>query len=203
MLFGLILRSYAPFHRFGGVYKGDDRGPTTAPKVTSRVKTWVTFDPVTGSVGKPSAKSDASHFAIGPSWTATGIPIGRLSGVRSWKNGVYFQLHASGSNPLFPGAPPIDVHVGITASIVPGRLDISASLTGDGFPNAELMLQDVAGNRRMIFTFETTGGPDTGPLRLMGDFRRAMNALSTYFEIDDAGHFVGETLMCSSVLEVQ
>ena len=131
------------------------------------------------------------------------MPVGRVSGIRSWKNGVYFQLHASGSNPLFPGAPPIDVHVGITASIVPARLDLSASLSGDGFPNAELMIQDVTGTRRMVFTFETSGGPDTGPLRLMGDSRRPMNAISTSFEIDDAGHFVGETLMCGSGIEVQ
>ena len=117
MLFGLILRAYAPFKQFGGVYKGDARGPTTSPNVTSRVKTWITFDPLAGRVGSPSAKSDASHFAMGPSWTAVGVPVPRVSSIKIGKHAVYFQLHSSGSNPLFPGAPPIDMHVAITASV--------------------------------------------------------------------------------------
>jgi hypothetical protein len=202
MLFGLILRAYAPFAQFGGVYKGDARGPTTSPSVTSRVKTWVTFEPTTGKVGAPSGKSDASHFAVGPSWTAVGIPVSRVSAIRSGKNAVYFQLHSSGNNPLFPGSPPIDMHVAITASVADKRLDVAASLTGDGFPNAELIVQDSAGNRQMLLTFETTGGAHTGPARLMGDSKKQMNAISKSFPLNDAGLFSGAPMMCGSV-EVQ
>jgi hypothetical protein len=203
MLFGLILRAYAPFRRFGGVYKGDGRGATTSSSVTSRVKTWVTFDPVTGGVGKPSEKSDTSHFAVGPSWTAVGIPIGRVSAVKVGRNAVYFQLHSSGSNPLFPGAPPIDMHVAITASLDANRLNVAATLTGDAFPNAEVILMDEVGNRQMLFTFETTGGADTGPLRLMGDSKKPMNAISKAFSLDAEGHFEGSEPMCSSGVEVR
>jgi len=203
-MFGLILRAYAPFKRFGGAFKGDARGPTTSPNATSRVKTWITFDPVVGVVGKPNAKSDASHLIIGPpSWTAVGLPVPRVSAIKIGKNAVYFQLHSSGNNPLFPGSPPIDMHVAITASVSGKRLDIAASLTGDGFPNAEVIVQDAAGNRQMLLTFETTGAADTGPARLFGDRKKAMNAISKSFALDDSGLLAGSSNVCSSGPEVQ
>ena len=119
------------------------------------------------------------------------------------ENAVYFQLHSSGSNPLFPGAPPIDMHVAMTASVTSNRLDIGAQLIGDGFPNAELILQDAVGNRQMLFTFETTGWADTGPMRLMGDAKHPMNAISKTFALDADGHFAGSEPMCSSGVEVR
>ncbi len=203
MLYALVLRSYAPFHRFGGIYRGDGRGPTTSPHATSRVKSWIVFDPSTGHVGLPNARSDASHFAFGPSWTATGMPVPRLSGVRRSAGWVSFQLHAAGSNPLFPGAPAIDVHVTVSASVTPRKLNMRASLTGDSFPNAEVMVQDYAGNRQMVLQFETTGSADAGPLRLMGDRRADMGGVSVSFDIDDQGLFPGSDSVCTTGTELR
>jgi hypothetical protein len=64
--FGLILRAYAPFKQFGVAFHGDNRGPTTSDSVTSRIKSWVEFDPVAGTLGSPHAKSDESSMVILP-----------------------------------------------------------------------------------------------------------------------------------------
>jgi hypothetical protein len=95
------------------------------------------------------------------------------------------------------------MHVTITAVVVPGRLDIEASLSGDGFPNAELIVQDEQGNRQMLFTFETTGGPDTGPLSLIGDSKRWMNGVSKSFRLVDPGVFVGSSFECTAGPELR
>jgi hypothetical protein len=94
------------------------------------------------------------------------------------------------------------MHEAITASASDKRLDVAASLTGDGFPNAELIVQDSAGSRQMLFTFETTGGAHTGHTRLFGDSKKQMNAISKAFPLNDAGLFAGTPMMCGSI-EVQ
>jgi hypothetical protein len=55
----------------------------------------------------------------------------------------------------------------------------------------------------MLFTFETTGAAHTGPLRLTGDLKKQMNAISKSFLLDDAGLFAGSPPLCGSSLEVQ
>ena len=81
MKFGLIMRAYAPFKVFGGPFHGDNRGPTTSNSVTSRVKSWVDFDPVAGAVGSPHAKSDKSSVIVIPHH-APGHPMTRVSVVK-------------------------------------------------------------------------------------------------------------------------
>lgn len=189
MKFGLVLRAYAPFEWFGLLYHGDGRGPTTSSNVTSRVKAWVVFDPVSGAVGYPSAKSDESSFAAILPFTATGVPHANLSSVTKGKNSIYFKLHAFGSNPLMPGAPDIDMRVAMTAHVDGARLDIHAELGGDRFPNVEAMLQDEAYERRMLATFETSGSAHLGPGRLMGNSARPMNAICKAFPLNSAGRF--------------
>jgi hypothetical protein len=134
------IRPVEPFKRFGVAFRGDDRGPSTSALASSRVKSWVDFDPVTGYVGKPGAKSDPSHFAglLGfIDHTATGMPNTRISSVKTGPNSIFFRLHSAGSNPLFIMAPPIDMQVAMTANVDANRLNISASLSGDSFPNVE------------------------------------------------------------------
>lgn len=190
MKFGLVMRAYAPFEWFGLVYHGDGRGPTTSSNVTSRVKAWVVFDPVAGAVGYPSAKSDESSFAAILPFTATGVPHANLTAVKRGKNSIYFKLHAFGSNPLMPGAPDIDMQVAITAKLDSARLDIHAELSGDQFPNVEVMLQDEVRERRMLATYETSGSAHLGPGRLMGNSARPMNSICKTFPLDPAGHFL-------------
>lgn len=189
MKFGLVLRAYAPFAWFGLAFHGDDRGPTTSPGVTSRVKAWIVFDPVTGEIGYPSAKSDESSYVAILPFTSTAVPHAKLSAVKKGKNSLYFKLHAFGANPLLPASPNIDMHLSMTANVDGVRLNIHAELAGDQFPNVEIMLQDEASQRRMLATYETSGSAHLGPGRLMGNHSLAMNAICKSFPLDAAGRF--------------
>ena len=101
----MVMRAYAPFAWFGMAFHGDNRGPTTSSTVTSRVKAWVVFDPVTGEIGYPSAKSDESSFAAILPFTRTAVPHAQLSSVKKGKNSIFFKLYAFGANPLVPASP--------------------------------------------------------------------------------------------------
>lgn len=189
MKFGLIMRAYAPFKVFGGPFLGDARGPTTSSAVTSRVKSWVDFDPVAGTIGSPHAKSDQSGVIVVP-LRATGIPMTRVSLIKHGPNWISFRMHAAGANPLVPGAPNIDMVITITASVARGGLNINAQLGGDQFPNAEVIMQDERGARRMLFTYETDAGAHTGPFtRLAGSRPLPMNAICKSFPINAEGLF--------------
>ena len=190
MKFGLVLRAYAPFDWFGMAFHGDNRGPTTSSDVTSRVKAWVVFDPTTGEIGYPSAKSDQSSFVAILPFTATATPHAKLSAVMKGKNSLYFKLHAFGANPLIPGSPNIDMYVAMTANVGDSRLNINVQLSGDQFPNVEMMLQDEGYSRRMLATYETNGSAHLGPGRLMGNNQLAMNAICKSFPLNAAGRFV-------------
>jgi hypothetical protein len=85
----------------------------------------------------------------------------------------------------------IDYRVAMTVSIGKGHLNINAELTGDRFPNVEVMVQDRAGNRRMIQSYETDGHRTVGPfVRLPGEGHRSMNAICVCFPVDTDGRFV-------------
>jgi hypothetical protein len=192
MKFGIVLRAYAPFQQFGVFYRGDNRGPTASSNVTSRVKAWVWFDPVAGKIGSPGSKSDDSHFAglfSIVTYHTAGIPNSRISSVKVGSNSIFFRLFASGSNPLFPGAPPIDMQVSMTANVSSNRLNISAELTGDNFPNVEVLVTDETGGRQILCTYETDGGAHTGPLRLFAKGKNPMSGLSRSYVLTDAGRF--------------
>jgi hypothetical protein len=171
-------------------FHGDNRGPTTSPSVTSRVKAWVVFDPTTGDIGYPSAKSDESSFVAIIPYTRTETPNASLSAVTKGKNSIFFKLHAFGANPLVPASPNIDMYLAMTANVDSARLNIHASLTGDQFPNVEMMLQDEAQERRMLATFETSGSAHLGPGRLLGNNRNAMTSICKSFPLNAQGRFL-------------
>lgn len=189
MKFGLIMRAYAPFKVFGGIFHGDNRGPTTSDKVTSRLKAWVDFDPVAGTIGSAHAKSDMSSTVVVP-YRGTGVPMTRVSVATVGKQTIYLKLHASGANPLVPGSSNIDMVLGITANVTSNSLNVQADLGGDQFPNVEVMLQDEGGNRRMLFTYETDAGAHSGPFaRLPGSAPLPMNGISARFALTPEGRF--------------
>jgi hypothetical protein len=192
MNFQLILRSYAPFSSFGvPPFHGDARGPTTSPKVTSRLKAWVNFDPVASTVSQPDASCDETlqvTFGV----RGKEIPKVRIDSVKLGKGWMHFRLNTSGANPLLkPASPDIDLHLSITVSLTKQHLNVNAELKGDAFPNAEVMVMDSSGARRMIYTFETSGGRRTGPIVLLpADVQRQMNAICMSLPVNDKGLFV-------------
>ena len=192
MSFQLIVRSYAPFKSFGvPTFHGDGRGPTTSAKVTSRLAAWVTFDPAKGTVGKPNGKCDETIMLSNNS-RATEVPKVRLDFVQLGTGWMHFRLNASGANPVLkPASPDIDLHLSFTVSLTKRHLNVNAELKGDAFPNAEVMVQDAAGARRMIYTFETSGGPRMGPITLLpADSQRRMNGICISLPVSETGAFV-------------
>jgi hypothetical protein len=192
MAYQLIMRSYAPFKSFGvPTFHGDGRGPTTSAKVTSRLAAWVTFDPAKGTVGVPDGKCDETIMLSNNS-RATEVPKVRVDSVKLGTGWMHFRLNASGANPVLkPGSPDIDLHVSFTVGLTKQHLNVNADLTGDAFPNAEVMVQDSAGARRMIYTFETSGGPRIGPITLLpADSKRRMNAICISLPVNQVGAFL-------------
>lgn len=190
MKFGLIARSYAPFQVFGGVFHGDGRGPSTRSDVTSRMKAWVVFDPISGSIEEPQARSDRSRWILGPQ-SAIGSPSVRVTLSQHGRGHLHFRLHVRGCNPMTPrGTPDIDLWLTLTASVRASLLNVHAILLGDQFPNAEVMLQDERGRRQMLMSFTTSAGKHTGPLTMLpGANKRAMNAICRAFALDASGRF--------------
>lgn len=192
MPYQLIVRSYAPFRAFGiPDFHGDGRGPTTSREVTSRLAAWATFDPAKGTVGKPEGKSDETVL-LSLDIHATAVPEVRVDSVQLGKGWMHFRLNAAAANPVFKGAAPnIDLHLSFTVSLTPQHLNVNADLTGDAFPNAEVMVEDAASTRRMIYTFATSGGQQTGPFtHLPGDRRARMNAICISLPVNDKGAFI-------------
>jgi hypothetical protein len=70
------------------------------------------------------------------------------------------------------------------------RLNINAELTGDLFPNGEVLLLDQAGTVRMLQSYETDGGQNTGPVRLFRKGNESMNGICMSYPLDGAGNFV-------------
>jgi hypothetical protein len=121
--------------------------------------------------------------------SATAIPNVRVDSVKLGANWMHFRFMAAGKNPLIPSAD-IDFRVAMTVSIASSRLGINAELTGDQFPNAEVMVQDRWGGRRMIQTYETDGGRTFGPfVRLPGEGHRPMSAICICVPVDENGRF--------------
>jgi hypothetical protein len=148
----------------------------------------VTFNPLSASVVRHQPFSyESSHPLLGK---GTAQPTARVGVIRTGKNGLYIQLDLAAANPLVKPAPTIDLHLQVEATISSSRLNLSACLSGDAFPNAEAFIEDHAGQRKMLGTFTTTGGRQLGPMTLLwGDPRRFMTGICTTFHIDHTGRF--------------
>lgn len=189
MPYTLNVRSYAPFASFGGGFEGDARGPSASSRATSRIAATVVFNPQTGQVGKPGASSSGTAY-LPLNVRGMGEPRATLVQANRIPGGVAIRLDVAGANPLVPLAPDIDLHADAKFTLTAGRLNVSLSLRGDAFPNAELFVADSAGNRRMILTYETSGGRLSGPALLLPmDRKRPMNAICISFPIDSQGAF--------------
>ncbi len=81
-----------------------------------------------------------------------------------------------GSNPLLdPFSPDIDATVDISIRMQSGQPVYSGSAVGDAFPNLEVFIIPPGGSPQMLHTFETSYGPNEGPvLYLPGDNTRPM-----------------------------
>lgn len=174
MYYALWMRRYAPFDEFGLGFEGDHRaGATTAVNATARTIGIVSFGP--NYVGSTTGWSSGSSFTgMGRTIQGNlGYPVGKVTSsvhtvTRSMRS-VRFTFQTAGANPMVPAAPDIDSFLDLTAHFGRRSLQLSGTLRGDSFPNAEVFIWDDQGNSRMLLDFATTGGRNSGPFtRLMG-----------------------------------
>jgi RHS repeat-associated protein len=172
----LHLRSFAPWAVFGTIYKGDNRDFTTSrsKEVTSRIWAYVKFAVRTSRILDRNVGSDPSHQIWPVERVATGTPQMNVT-----TSGRGLRVDVSGNNPLFPGSADVDIHLNVSANSSGNRTCFSGSMTGDGFPNAEVFVVDRGNRATMIHTYATPADPDTGPYRLLpGDLGRDMGTFA-------------------------
>lgn len=100
--------------------------------------------------------------AFGPEVSISDVSINARSA-----NGV-LTVSIAGSNPKFGGwAPDIDATLTLNLS------NFSGGVAGDAFPSAEVFVVG-PGGARMLHSFSTPGGAETGLWRLFGENSRAM-----------------------------
>ena len=177
MIYGLIFRRYAPFETFGGGFEGDARTrASTSLTATARTIGALNFAP--GNVGNMAGGSSGTTYA------GLGAQVQQLLGKHFSKvmaavsvetrsiDCLRFTAETAGANPMIPAAPDIDTCLDVQIVFRDRALDITGTMRGDDFPNAEVFVTDAAGHAVLVFDFETSGGQTTGPmLRLAGDHR--------------------------------
>lgn len=178
MIYGFFFRRYAPFDTFGFGYEGDGRdAASTSLTATARTIGAINFAP--GNVGELSGTSSGTGFA------GFGKAIQQRLGTRHSKvtssvhvttrsvDCLRFTAQTSGANPMVPApsklVPAIDTFVDVHIVFRSNTIEISGTVRGDSFPNAEIFATDAKGQSIMLFEYATTGGQNTGPFtRLVG-----------------------------------
>jgi len=174
MIYNLVFRRYAPFKSFGGGFEGDDRqGPTTSLIATARTTGIITFAP--GNAGHIQAFSSGTSFVGGGAKVQEmlGHHLSKVTSSVTVTTRTIQQIRltalTSGANPMIPGAPAIDTYIDLSVGFRTMALELSGTVRGDDFPNAEIFVIDAKGRSSPVFAFATTGGRSTGPmLRLAG-----------------------------------
>jgi len=189
----ITIRAFAPFKTFGGGFHGDNRGYSSGI-VSARVHQKINFDTDKTRI-TTNAWSSPTWHKWNPDYKRTSTPSVNFEGDFKIKmNGdaktFDFRTHVAGSNPLTPGAPPIDVFsdFSITENKKAGTLDIRGKLTGDNFPSTEAFITDPSGNN----VFIGIGFYEGSPANLFGEDKD--NPITSFnFSIitDRDGNFTG------------
>jgi RHS repeat-associated protein len=191
----ITIRAFAPFNYFGGGFHGDgaNRGFTTSSSATARVHQKINFDTDKTTMTTNAWSSPTSHRVIPGSLTET--PSIKFNGDFTIKrNGdtktFNFATHVAGSNPMVPGAPPIDIfsNFSIKENKKAGILDISGKLTGDNFPSTEAFVTDPKGNNVFIGVGFYEGSPFSS---LDGENQRDISSFNFSISTDKKGNFTG------------
>jgi hypothetical protein len=209
MQFQLVVRRFARFAEFGGVwgwgdFKGDNRTFSTSERVTYKTAMLLVFDlsqgkvtegPVGHTTGTRRDSDDAKAFAeVSVRTIYAKGEAGRIS----------LYLSMSGSNPGNEGvwgrvvglvSPNIDSHFVFTASLKEGNLFVGGELFGDPFPDAEVFIRDNGRGAHMLSTYRTPYGPTKGPaVGLPGAGNKILlGSLKEGIVLDEQCRFIGTT----------
>ena len=169
--FIFYIRSYHPGKAFGWpMYSpGDARGPSTSTSydVTSRITHIFKTDAAEGTVDELqlfSHPSELRPFGLPINFPGLGMPEGTVEIISKGIGGKYNTLelkqsysggHGSTYGTVFENmTPKIDLNSNIIIKEFANKIVISLLTNGDGFPNAEIFIEDQIGNRIMLDTYE-------------------------------------------------
>lgn len=132
----------------GGLFAGDNHGPTPHPSSNYRTTSTESFyDYLAGTGGAGSVKSDTgttielSPLIPGAVMTGKASAAGLTGSETYVSSGVArVTMNGSASNPLVPGAPPIQYH--LTLSIDFNKRDFAGSFTRTDFPSYQIFIDD-------------------------------------------------------------
>ena len=193
----LWFRSFAPFETFGFAYKGDDRGYSNDPKVSSRTEQNLDVDTEASTLAG-TVINHASHDVFGNEGRRDGRGGVSFSSFQHDGSTTYVGFDASyhGANGLTPeGSPEIDAyaHVDLNEYRGSGYVYVSGKVQGDNFPSSEAFIADAMGNTVFLGIGHYNsqwGDKNTGPLAaLTGDNQRPMFSFAFYIMIDSTGNF--------------
>jgi hypothetical protein len=200
--FGFYFRRYVPYAKFGranpytlgvgGYFEGDNRGPSTSLKVSSRTYGVVMFNRF--GVGHHFAGSDGTHFhptigsvVVGMSKVKHTLVEDTLAGPDLFG----FKASTAGNNPLIKPSPDIDTFVNMRVDFgSPNKLVITGDVAGDHFPNIEVFILCYRSSRTaMLLDGRTDWGPSTGPMtKLFGAGKsNTIAKLSAALNLDQKG----------------
>jgi hypothetical protein len=180
--YALVCRRYAPFETFGvafpyglGRFEGDNRGPSTSLKDSSRIYQVIFFNRY-GLVYDYAGTSGTAYNSavwgkiVGHAKISSTVVRGTLSGPDLFG----FEASNAGGNPLVKPAP--DINTLLRARIdfgLPGKLRVQCDVFGDNFPNLEVFLTSPKSDlTALLIDGRTTGGRNFGPqTRLWGESR--------------------------------
>lgn len=192
--YSLVCRRYAPFETFGvaapfgaGRFEGDNRGPSTSLKDSSRIYQVVFFNRyglVYNYAGTSGTRYDSWFWGEALKYARI-----RNTVVRSTLAGpdlFGFEASTAGANPLIPLSPDINTFLQARVDFgLEGKLRIECAVFGDNFPNLEVFLISARSNyTALLIDGRTTGGRNFGPqIRLWGESRT--HRLARCFSIID------------------
>ena len=208
----LVCRRYAPFETFGvafpfgaGRFEGDNRGPSTSLKDSSRIYQVVMFNRyglVYNYAGTDGTRYDSWFWGEALKYAKISNTV-----VRSTLAGpdlFGFEASTAGGNPLVPIAPDINTFLQARVDFgLEGKLRINSEVFGDNFPNLEVFLISARSNyTAFLIDGRTTGGRNFGPhVRLWGECRTHRLAGSNRtIDLNSDGSFLGNSTVGPTTL---
>ena len=165
-LYLVYFGSYAPL---SGGFEGDTTDPEVGHRIGVAARVWLVRGEV--RLTKPTY-SGTEHHSTGI--TEKGQLRARLRNRMRLPNGLKFSIHLSGSNPVGPGSPDIDLTLDMKLWKSEGAIVAPSSLRGDEFPNTEVFIEDETGRAEVFLTFETQTGRFSPFRRIWGEGRSQM-----------------------------
>jgi RHS repeat-associated protein len=190
-----IIRSFQPDNAFAVGFDGDRRGFSAARTASSRINQYLTLETANGSIYDRRTYCDPSHHPMLGTRTAVAkysIPdFASTSLLADGSVANYFETKYAASMPLLP-TPDIDVSTSmyLREDKAKGYINVSGTVRGDQYPNAEALIVDPKG--QTVFLGAFTRPNNSSPYRdLYGEGKAPMIDFNFFIYVDKDGNFTG------------